>query len=257
MVSNPNCGKGLVQEKRQRNFWRLDSHVENSLLWISFVLIVLCLFLVGYADQSIATYLKTADYSIFRFLKKITFLGHSAIYLVLLGILCLFLRLAPMLSKFRPRKISLINAFNLFLFLFTSIVVSGIVNDILKVIFGRARPKLFFEVNYYGFSFFEFSSDMLSFPSGHANTIFALTMALFLLWRRWWFFYFPAAIMIAASRVVTGSHYLSDVVTGSYLGLLTSLYVKRYFDIFIFQKGSNELNWQNDGGEEFKSKQSG
>lgn len=239
MVSNSNSGQNLLEEKRQKNLWRLDSCVENSLLCIGLVLIVFCLFLIGYSDKSIAIYFSTTDQNVFHFLKKITFLGNSAIYLVPFGILCLFLRLAPMLSKFRPYKIGLINAFNAFLFLFTSIAIAGILIDILKVIFGRARPRLFFKENYYGFSFFEFSSDMLSFPSGHANTVFALAVALFLLWPRWWFFYFPAAIMIAASRVVTGSHYLSDVIAGSYLGLLTALYVKSYFDIYIFRDRVN------------------
>lgn len=254
MVSNPNCNKGLVQVKRQRKSWRLDSHVENSLLWIGLLLIVLCLFLICYADQSIATYFRTTDLNIFRFIKKITFLGQSSIYLIPLGVLCLSLRLAPMFSKFRPHKISLINAFNYFLFLFTSVAISGIVINILKVIFGRSRPRLLFEENSYGFSFFEFSSDMLSFPSGHANTIFALAVALFLLRPRWWFFYFPAAIIIAASRIITGSHYLSDVIIGSYLGLVTSLYVKNYFDIFVFSNRSNGSDWKNDGRDKFTYK---
>lgn len=232
---NPDFEKGFTHVKRQRKSWRLDSHVEKRLLWIGLVLIVLCLFLTGYADKSVATYFRATDQIVFRFLKKITFLGNSAVYLFPLGVLCLSLRLTSLLSRFSSHKARLIKAFNYLLFLFTSIAISGIIINILKVICGRSRPVLLFEKNYYGFFLFEFSSDMLSFPSGHANTIFALTVSLFLLWPRWWFFYFPAAIMIAASRIVTGSHYPSDVIAGSYLGLVTSLYVKQYFDIFVFR----------------------
>jgi len=120
-----------------------------------------------------------------------------------------------------------------FLFIFSSIAISGVITNIIKFLFGRARPTLLFKDNYYGFAFFEFSADMLSFPSGHANTIFALATALFFLLPRGWFLYFSVAVLVGASRVLIGSHYLSDVIAGSYLAVLTTLYIKQYF---VFKK---------------------
>ncbi|MGH9723351.1 MAG: phosphatase PAP2 family protein [Bryobacteraceae bacterium] len=62
--------------------------------------------------------------------------------------------------------------------------------------------------------------DQFSFPSGHSMTAFAVTVPLAL--------YFPAllpallfcALSVAASRVLLGMHFVSDVVAGCVLGAL-------------------------------------
>lgn len=61
--------------------------------------------------------------------------------------------------------------------------------------------------------------DRFSFPSGHTMTAFAITFALGL--------YYPAllaglifcALSVAASRVILGLHYLSDVLAGMAIGI--------------------------------------
>src|SRR5205823_2457834 len=78
-------------------------------------------------------------------------------------------------------------------FVFVSIAASGIVVNILKAIFGRARPKLLFAHADYYFGWWGFQADYWSFPSGHAVTIVALAAALYFLWPRWVAIYAVAA----------------------------------------------------------------
>ena len=227
------------QKKNSRGKWRLSSRVETQLLRVGLFLLLICLLLIGYGDRSVATYVKTFDRGVDGFFEIITTLGNSGIYLIPFGVISIVLRLFSLISRFQSRKKYIMKVYRSLLFLFLSIAISGIITDIFKFFFGRARPLLLFKENYYGFAFFQFSSDMWSFPSGHANTIFALATALFLLFPKGWPLYFFIAVLVGASRVITGSHYPSDVIAGGYLAVLTTLYVKQYFifkKIDIFQK---------------------
>ncbi len=117
------------------------------------------------------------------------------------------------------------------LFLFVAVAASGLLVDTLKVIFSRYRPVMFYKKGIYGFALFKFAHSRwsLSFPSGHADTIFALMTALFLLTRRYRLFFFSFAVLVAISRVLVGAHFPSDILAGSYLGVVTTLYLKGFF----------------------------
>ena len=69
--------------------------------------------------------------------------------------------------------------------------------------------------------------DRYSFPSGHSINAFAIGTVLVLSLPPLWAPLSLVAISIAASRVVMGLHYLSDVVVGALLGVLigTSSYL--------------------------------
>lgn len=58
-----------------------------------------------------------------------------------------------------------------------------------------------------------------SFPSSHAANCFALAMVLALSYRRGWVA-LPVALAVAVSRIYTGSHWPSDVLAGSMIGIL-------------------------------------
>jgi lipid A 4'-phosphatase len=106
-------------------------------------------------------------------------------------------------------------------FLFAAVAVSGIAVDLLKVLFGRARPKLLFSEHLYGFTGLAFRADHWSFPSGHTVTIAALMTALWYLWPRHLLFYILVAAIVAASRIAVDQHYLSDVAAGAFIGVAT------------------------------------
>jgi membrane-associated phospholipid phosphatase len=100
-------------------------------------------------------------------------------------------------------------------FLFAAVAASGLTVDVLKIVFGRTRPRLLFSAGSYGFDWLGWRADYWSFPSGHAATAAALVVALWWLWPRHILFYLALGGMIAASRVITCVHYLSDTVMGA------------------------------------------
>jgi len=65
-----------------------------------------------------------------------------------------------------------------------------------------------------------FPSDRFSFPSGHALNAFAIGSVVALAFPLAAFPVFAVAASVAASRVVLGLHWLSDVLAGALVGLL-------------------------------------
>jgi undecaprenyl-diphosphatase len=121
-------------------------------------------------------------------------------------------------------------------YLLVSIVLSGLVANILKRIIGRARPVHFDDWGILGFSPFSNSAAFQSFPSGHATTIGAFFAALIFLFPRYRIIFAICAIWLAATRVMVGAHYPSDVVAGLALGawfsFMTAIVYSRYGLLF-------------------------
>ena len=115
-------------------------------------------------------------------------------------------------------------------FIFANVAASGIAVDLVKVVVGRARPKLWFSEQLYGFTWFGGGSDHWSFPSGHAATATALALSLTALWPRWWPLWWLGALLIFASRLFLGAHYPSDLLGGFYVAFLTFWVVRTTFD---------------------------
>jgi len=116
------------------------------------------------------------------------------------------------------------------LFVFASVAFSGIAVDLFKFIFGRFRPQMLSQ-GLYGFAFFQTDHPLTSFPSGHAATITALALSVSLLHRSMPLkaAAVPAVALVAASRVIIGAHYLSDVLFGSYVAAVTTACLWRAF----------------------------
>ena len=114
-------------------------------------------------------------------------------------------------------------------FLFASIGGVGIIVNILKQPIGRGRPGTFDLVGVLGFEPFRLTYSFQSFPSGHAATAGALIAFGFLVMRRWRIGLMLFGLAIAASRVVVGAHYPSDIVAGLLLGYTFSLWLAHRF----------------------------
>lgn len=200
--------------------------MKKQLRWsiATAAVILLCIFSYLYADIPAALWFHTLQHTIFYDLfKRITLFGDSLWYLVP-GLL-LFL-------VFRKK-----NPFRAFagLFLFSAVAVSGISADIIKYFTGRARPKLYFSDQLYGFYFFHHEAAWISFPSGHSATAFSAALVFATLYPRWRLLFLLAAFLIAFSRIFLTKHYLSDAIAGSFLGvistvLLYNLYFKSKFN---------------------------
>src|SRR4051794_6379214 len=149
-------------------------------------------------------------------------LGFGTPYLVASGLFFVALRWGGLMPRLRPLADGMRQAAMIPAFLFASVAASGIAVDLLKVVFGRTRPKLLFADGAFDFSWLGLAADYWSFPSGHTAAVAALMTALWCLWPRHLLFYIALASVVAASRVVTGAHYLSDVVAGGFVAVLVT-----------------------------------
>jgi lipid A 4'-phosphatase len=180
-------------------------------------------------DRPLAFFFHARDHdlrSLFEFAGR---LGLTYGYLTILGLAFVALHwggASPRLQQFALplRALSGIPAF-----LFVSIAASGVIVDVLKIVFGRARPKLLFQSDVYGFAWLMWRPDHWSFPSGHSATIVALTTALWFLWPQHLLFYILVAATVCMSRVVVGAHYFADSLAGALIAILTTHYTAQVF----------------------------
>ncbi|HTZ39473.1 MAG TPA: phosphatase PAP2 family protein [Syntrophales bacterium] len=181
-------------------------------LCVSFAAVIL-FSIAGYywIDLPVAVFCKGMDPWVSNVFDWISTWGESTWYLVAAFGLFLYFR------KFEPRPLHANRA----LFVFASVAVSGLVTLLVKAIFGRFRPILYFTEGLYGFNFFHPSEDMNSFPSGHAATALSLAFALSRLFPKYRIPLFFIGLTIALSRMVTTAHFLSDTVAGAWIGVAT------------------------------------
>ena len=124
------------------------------------------------------------------------------------------------------------------LLILSSTIISGILVNIVKVIFGRARPQLYADEHIYGFFWAKIDVLYRSFPSGHATTAIAVWMALALLFPRYRYWLIGVGVAISLSRVILTQHYLSDVLVGGWLGAMTTVTLYQMIGLNRSKKGS-------------------
>jgi lipid A 4'-phosphatase len=184
---------------------------------------------IGWGDRPLATYVRENGEAWHPFFAVVGPFGLALPYLIVFGVAFAALRWGGNLPSMAPWAARMREAARIPAFLFASVALSGILVDVLKVIVGRPRPKLLFAAGSYEFSWIGLSADHWSFPSGHAATAAALAAALWCLWPQPLLFYIVGAALVAASRVVMGAHYLSDVVMGGVIGVLVTRAVATAF----------------------------
>ncbi|MCH8098221.1 MAG: phosphatase PAP2 family protein [Proteobacteria bacterium] len=189
----------------------------------------LCLALIAYLDRAAALWFALLDPPWHEFFKTLSDLGAAGPYLVVTAIAFAALRLAARFGMFEARAGALKAYSMVAAFFFSAIAASGILINVLKVLFGRVRPKLLFRDELYGFDWFRLGADFHSFPSGHAQTITALMVALFILVPRFGWAYLAVGAAIAMSRAVVNAHYMGDIVAGAYAAALMTMWVHSLF----------------------------
>ncbi len=115
----------------------------------------------------------------------------------------------------------------------------------LKHFVSRTRPYEFFAeemapgkvaLNYlYG------TPDTHSFPSGHAGLIFAAAVALNYFYGARFKFLYPAAVLVAFSRVYVGAHFPTDVIAGALIGVIGSWLALQFVRKFLPKLDSKVL----------------
>jgi membrane-associated phospholipid phosphatase len=101
--------------------------------------------------------------------------------------------------------------------------------DLLKMLFGRARPVLYLQNGFYGFQPLDMNPSFWSFPSGHSTVAAAVAVALSILMPSYRGTFVLLAFLVAISRVILGIHYPSDAVAGMLLGLEIAILLRAIF----------------------------
>jgi membrane-associated phospholipid phosphatase len=105
-----------------------------------------------------------------------------------------------------------------------SVLIAAFAAGILKIVIGRYRPYASFHNPALGnFKHFCMKDMCHSSPSGHTALSFAALFCISRIYQKWWVALICAllAAIIALSRIVVWDHYLSDVIFGFYIGLLS------------------------------------
>ncbi len=153
--------------------------------------------------------------------------GLSSYYLIGFPILAVI--------AFQLKKVNIARAC---IFLFICVVFSGLACSILKVVFGRARPDEFYSLSIYGFYWFKFNAYYWSFPSGHATTFCTVMLGLCAIKPSWSTRFILLAVLISLTRVFLAKHYLSDVIGGFYLALISVHTVRAFYERKMYNLGT-------------------
>jgi lipid A 4'-phosphatase len=191
----------------------------QRLLWAASFVLVEAVAII-WLDRPIADFFHDDARPLQPFFDAVQRFGLGYPYLALSALAFAFLRWGGELERLRPRAASMRALAFIPGFIFAAIAGSGLLVDLLKVVIGRTRPKLLFADGAYDFTWFGLRADHWSFPSGHAATAAAMVTALWCLWPRPFWLYVAAAALVAASRVITGQHFLSDVIAGAAIGVV-------------------------------------
>ncbi|MFZ4762735.1 MAG: phosphatase PAP2 family protein [Alphaproteobacteria bacterium] len=188
-------------------------------------------------DRYIAEYTEHLDVAIKQPFEMITLLGKGAWWVLgtaFLGVFCY------LISRYAPHRSAAHRALWLsrakkFLFSFICIASSGLLVNGLKMLAGRARPRLWFREQIEGFFWLKTGSDYASFPSGHANSAAVMASLAVIFFPRAGWLAVPFFALIAISRIVINAHYSSDVLAGTVIGILstTALYRWKKIDLLL------------------------
>lgn len=161
-------------------------------------------------------------------IRILTDFGKSRYVLwVLAGLLCVVAIASPALRG--PARSLLLGLGTRLQFLFFAVLVPALIGEVLKWVIGRGRPFVGGEGNVFNFRHFGGTEAFASFPSGHANTAFALAFAVSALWPQARPVMIAYAIAIALSRLVLLAHHTSDVVAGALVGVIGAMAVRYWF----------------------------
>lgn len=210
---------------------RTHTRLNMPWIWSSFFLVlVFCLFSMIFIDRSVLLLVHNQlPVGWYIFFKKVTRFGKGDIWIggslvISIGgyILHRYGNKTELKEKWLwvSRKAS---------FVLLSLLVSGLLLNVVKTIIGRLRPRFFIAEGLYGFQPFNFDFGMNTFPSGHSQTIWAAMVSLSFLFPRVRVPFLLCAVLVASSRVFVSAHFVSDVLMGSYLGILLTFYIYTWF----------------------------
>ncbi|MBL8839482.1 MAG: phosphatase PAP2 family protein [Alphaproteobacteria bacterium] len=198
-------------------------------LAVAVLVVAVPLALMLAVDQSVAIAFRDGSPGFRNAMEAVTRFGESQWVLVPSAVVALsaFVAASREPQPLRRSALRWIGQTNLFVFVV--VALSGIGVNVIKVIIGRARPRVFFGDGFFGVDPLTFGSAYASFPSGHTATAFAFAIAVGMIARRTRPFLFAFAALIALSRVAITAHWVGDTVAAAGLALVIALCVRHWF----------------------------
>lgn len=206
----------LFKQRRVIIKQQSDKPVINHPNWQLLAVVTVSLILMGFLflDQAAGVWKSTVPPVTHKLFRLYTDLGKSEVVLIPAALAILALGVLNWKALRVAQQAALMRVQMLGLFLFVAIAGSGLTNNLLKIMIGRARPRHFDELGPMTFDPPGLSSSFQGFPSGHSATAGALAIILILLIPRLKWTWIGLTAWIAISRVVVGSHYPADIVAG-------------------------------------------
>lgn len=204
---------------------------------------MLVLGFIWFVDPIFLANMQKPDWERNAFFESITDLGNSNWLLISTGIVLIILSVLTA-DRFEGAKHMIWHRVFLYAyFLFTTVLFSGIIVNLFKLIFGRIRPHYSGGIDIWEPLKFGDTFINGSFPSGHATTAGALAIALAMLFPKIRWFLVAGFVLAAISRPSIGKHYPSDVLAGAFIGAAFTYYYARYFAqkrlLFAFNDSGN------------------
>jgi lipid A 4'-phosphatase len=192
--------------------------------------VVACAVAILWIDRPLALTLKAHAGGLVGLAHAIAAFGTSTMWLVAAAVIGIALWVASRRIANEALAAVYRTASQRALFFLVAVGGSGLFVNLLKIVFGRTRPRLLFSEDVYSFHFFRMGADFWSFPSGHTVTAAAVAAAVAVLWPRLMAPFIALTVLVALARVVATAHYLSDVLFSVYLGVFFTLGTKVWFE---------------------------
>jgi undecaprenyl-diphosphatase len=219
--------------------------VTRRAAWLSALWVIL----LGAAfaiDRPVARLMAGVGPMALRVFEAVTWFGQGGVILYPTAAIMLVSGTLAWLTPARERpdrRRTALVVFRYAVTIFTVVAAAGLADDVLKIAFGRARPRLWLAGDDSGFQALRYGAKFASFPSGHTTTSVAGAAVLCALFPRGKGFFITVAILIALSRIILDAHYVSDVVAGAALGGLVALKI-----LDQFRKSGWSPGWKATGG---------
>lgn len=204
----------------------IDLKKEKTLKILFIIITLIIIFVIGYYikfydrpilfDEDIMEYIHSniTEFG-YKTMKSITELGSVTVITILTVIISLYYLKNKEYNKF-------------ILILLASLGVAGL-NQLLKYIFTRTRPEIYFLIKETGYSF----------PSGHSMVSMSFYSTLFYLFSNRYEKYrsiflalnFTIVSLIGFSRIYLGVHWPTDVLIGFLLGYIWFICIRKLYKI--------------------------
>jgi undecaprenyl-diphosphatase len=208
-------------------------NIPGGTVWTSRMTLIAIVGLIlaaaaGTIDAAVTAFVRGSNAPWIGWMAYATDVGSSQWYLVPAAVIFLTAGFADWTRAGMRGRSRLAMLFGQAGFSFAAVALSGILVNILKIFFGRARPILFEQHGAYHFEPLSVGYAFASFPSGHSTTVGAVTGILILWYPRFTALLVLAGLFFSATRIAARAHYPSDVATGFLFGVLFTIALARF-----------------------------